>query len=107
MSPRKKIFSRGRFANKTETVIFLVLIFNLTDIRSSEAVFDAPIIEIPADALATGNLLEGVGFSALRAEDKKRLKRMRERYLELNPSNLPNIKLFDIDTQAPEADVAE
>ncbi len=93
--------------NKTETVVLLGLILLIGGTRHSEAIFDAPIVEIPPDSLATGNLLEGVGFSALRAEDKKRLKRMRERYLELNPSNVPNIKLFDIDTPAPEADISE
>ena len=93
--------------NKTEAFVLLGLILVLCGTRSSEAIFDAPIVEIPPDALATGNLLEGVGFSALRAEDKKRRKRMRERYLELNRGNVPNIKLFDIDTQAPSADIAE
>ena len=93
--------------NKTATVVLLGLILVLSDTRSSEAIFDAPIVEIPPDALATGNFLEGVGFSALRAEDKKRLKRMRERYLELNPGNVPNIKLFDIDSPAPAADISE
>ena len=93
--------------SKTETLVLLGLTLVLCGTRSSEAIFDAPIVEIPPDALATGNLLEGVGFSALRAEDKKRLKRLRERYLELNPGNEPNIKLFDIDTPAPVADIAE
>ena len=87
--------------------MLLGLILVMCGTRNSEAIFDAPIVEIPPDALATGNLLEGVGFSALRAEDKKRLKRMRERYLELNPRNLPNIKLFDIDTPAPAEDISE
>ena len=93
--------------NKTETVVLLGLILVMCGTRYSVAIFDAPIVEIPPDALASGNLLEGVGFSALRAEDKKRLKRMRERYLELNPSNVPNIKLFDIDTPAPAVDISE
>ena len=93
--------------NKTEMVVLLGLILVMCDTRHSLAIFDAPSVEIPPDVLATGNLLEGVGFSALRAEDKKRLKRMRERYLELNPSNVPKIKLFDIDTLAPAADISE
>ena len=66
--------------------------------------FDGTAIALPSDALATGNLLNEVGFSALRAEDKKRLKRLRERYLELNPRNVPNIKIYDVDTPLPGAD---
>ena len=93
--------------SKTETLVLLGLTLVLCGTRSSEAIFDAPIVEIPPDALATGNLLEGVGFSALRAEDKKRLKRLRERYLELNPPHEPNIKLFDIDTPTPAANIVE
>ena len=93
--------------NKTETFVLLGLTLVLCGTRYSEAIFDAPIVEIPPDALATGNPFEGVGFSALRAEDKKRLKRMRERYLELNPGNMPNIKLFDIDTPGSAANIAE
>ena len=93
--------------NKTETVVLLGLILVMCSTRYSEAIFDAPIVEIPPDALATGNLLEGVGFSALRAEDKKRLKRMRERYLELNQGNVPIIKLFDINSPAPAAGISE
>jgi len=66
--------------------------------------FDGAAIALPTDALATGNLLNGVGFSALRAEDKKHLKRLRDRYLELNPRNVPNIRIYDIDTPLPGAD---
>ena len=66
--------------------------------------FDGAAIVLPTDALATGNLLIGVGFSALRAEDKKRLKRLRERYLELNPRNVPDIRIYDIDRPLPAAD---
>ena len=66
--------------------------------------FDGAAIALPTDALATGNLLDGVGFSALRAEDKKRLKRLRERYLELNTRNIPDIRIYDIDTLLPGAD---
>ena len=66
--------------------------------------FDGAAIALPTDALATGNLLDGVGFSALRAEDKKRLKRLRERYLELNTRNIPDIRIYDIDTPLPGAD---
>ena len=70
----------------------------------AHAMFDGAAIALPTDALATGNLLNGVGFSALRAEDKKRLKRLRERYLELNPRNVSNIKIYDVDTPLPGAD---
>lgn len=70
----------------------------------AHAMFDGAAIALPSDALATGNLLNGVGFSALRAEDKKRLKRLRERYLELNPRNVPDIKIYDMDTPLPNAD---
>ena len=66
--------------------------------------FDGAAITLPTDALATGNLFNGVGISALRAEDKKRLKRLRERYLELNPRNVPDIKIYDVDTPMPSAD---
>ena len=66
--------------------------------------FDAAAITLPTDALAAGNLSNGVGFSALRAEDKKRLKRLGERYLELNPRNVPDIKIYDVDTPLPSAD---
>ncbi|MFL2945967.1 MAG: hypothetical protein ACJZ66_03290 [Parvibaculales bacterium] len=69
--------------------------------------FDGAAIALPTDALATGNLLNGVGFSALRAEDKKRLKRLRERYLELNPRNVPDIKIYDMDTPLPGADLSQ
>ena len=68
----------------------------------SFAIFGGPLVEIPGDALATGNPLDGFGFAALRADDKKRLKRLRERYLEMNPRNAPNIKIYDIDTPVPE-----
>lgn len=70
----------------------------------AHAMFDGAAIALPSDAFATGNLLNGVGFSALRAEDKKRLKRLRERYLELNPRNVPDIKIYDLDTPLPGAD---
>ena len=66
--------------------------------------FHGAAITRPTDALATGNLFNGVGFSALRAEDKKRLTRLRERYLELNPRNVPDIKIYDVDTPLPSAD---
>ena len=74
---------------------------------SAHAMFDGAAIALPTDALATGNLLNGVGFSALRAEDKKRLKRLRERYLELNPRNVPDIKIYDMDTPLPGADLSQ
>ena len=66
--------------------------------------FDGAAITLPTDELATGNLLNGVEFSALRAEDKKRLKRLRERYLELSSRNIPDIRIYDIDTLLPGAD---
>ena len=77
---------------------------NLQIAPSAHAMFDGAAITLPTDALATGNLLNGVGFSALRAEDKKRLKRLRERYLELNPRNVPDIKIYDLDTPLPGVD---
>ena len=77
---------------------------NLQIAPSAHAMFDGAAITLPTDALATGNLLNGVGFSALRAEDKKRLKRLRERYLELNPRNIPDIKIYDMDTPLPSPD---
>ena len=66
--------------------------------------FNGAAITLPTDALATGNLINGVGFSAFRAEDKKRLKRLRERYLKLNPRNVPDIKIYDMDAPLPRAD---
>ena len=54
--------------------------------------------ELPADALASGDPLTGFGFSALRYEDKMRMKRLRERYLELNPVNEGVVEVFDVET---------
>lgn len=54
--------------------------------------------ELPADALASGDQLTGFGFSALRYEDKMRMKRLRERYLELNPVNEGVVEVFDVET---------
>ena len=66
--------------------------------------FDGAAIVLPTDALATGNLLNGVGFSALRAEDKKRLERLRGRHLELNLRNFKDIKIYALFTQLPRTD---
>ena len=52
-------------------------------------------ITLPTDALATGNHLNEVGFSSLRAEDKKSLKRLRERYFELNPRKILDIRTYN------------
>ena len=52
---------------------------------------------IAVDALGMGNPIKGFGFSALRYEDKQRLKRLRERYLELNPKNRGVVMVYDVE----------
>ena len=52
---------------------------------------------ITVDALGVGDPIKGFGFSALRYEDKKRLKRLRERYLELNPKNRGVVMVYDVE----------
>ena len=52
---------------------------------------------ISVDALSKGDPAKGFGFSALRYEDKQRLKKLRERYLELNPKNRGIVTVYDIE----------
>jgi len=51
-------------------------------------------------SLAKGDEKTGFGFSALRYEDKQRMKRLRERYLDLNPKNKGIIEVYDVETFA-------
>ncbi len=50
--------------------------------------------------LATGSIETGFGFAGLRYEDKQRMKRLRERYLELNPKNKGIVEVYDVDGYA-------
>ena len=59
---------------------------------------------IPVDALGMGDPIKGFGFSALRYEDKQRLKRLRERYLELNPKNRGVVTVYDVEDDDAETD---
>ena len=59
---------------------------------------------IPVDALGMGDPVKGFGFSALRYEDKQRLKRLRERYLELNPKNRGVVTVYDVEDDGADAD---
>lgn len=63
---------------------------------------------ITVDALGMGDPIKGFGFSALRYEDKQRLKRLRERYLELNPKNLGIVTVYDVedDSRKPDNEAA-
>ena len=53
--------------------------------------------------VAGGNTTSGFGLAALRYEDKQRLKRLRDRYLELNPKRKGIVSVYDIDTKNAEA----
>ena len=64
--------------------------------------FSSIVSEIPTEALASGDPTKGIGFAALRYEDKKRLKRLRERYLELNPKRRGVVTVYDVDTGLPQ-----
>ena len=64
--------------------------------------FSSIVSEIPTEALASGDPAKGIGFAALRYEDKKRLKRLRERYLELNPKRRGVVTVYDVDTGLPQ-----
>ena len=59
---------------------------------------------IPVDALGKGDPIKGFGFSALRYEDKQRLKRLRERYLELNPKNRGVVTVYDVEDDGAETE---
>lgn len=62
---------------------------------------------LPADLMAKGDATTGFGFSALRHEDKLRMKRLRERYIELNHGNQGIVEIYDIDTPIPENENAQ
>ena len=57
---------------------------------------------ISPDTLSVGDAQHGFGLAALRKEDKARMQRLRERYLELNPVNTGVVEVFDIDTAMPQ-----
>ena len=58
---------------------------------------------ISLEGVAGGNTTSGFGLAALRYEDKQRLKRLRDRYLELNPKRKGIVSVYDIDTKNAEA----
>ncbi|MDA8539573.1 hypothetical protein N9L03_01890 [Alphaproteobacteria bacterium] len=58
---------------------------------------------ISLEGVVGGNTTNGFGLAALRYEDKQRLKRLRERYLELNPKRKGIVSVYDIDTKNAEA----
>ncbi len=62
---------------------------------------------LPPDAMAKGDATTGFGFAALRHEDKLRMKRLRERYIELNHGNQGIVEIYDIDTPIPEGQDAQ
>ena len=57
---------------------------------------------ISPDTFSVGDAQNGFGLAALRKEDKARMQRLRERYLELNPVNTGVVEVFDIDTAKPQ-----
>lgn len=57
---------------------------------------------ITPDSMAKGDATKGFGFAALRYEDKMRMKKLRQRYIELNPKNKGIVEVYDIDTDVPE-----
>ncbi|MCH1568723.1 MAG: hypothetical protein L7U47_04855, partial [Alphaproteobacteria bacterium] len=57
-----------------------------------------------AGFLISGNPETGFGFASLRYEDKLRMKRLRERYLELNPQKRGVVTVYDVDDEIPEID---
>lgn len=61
---------------------------------------------ISVDALSKGDPAKGFGFSALRYEDNQRLKKLRERYLELNPKNRGIVTVYDIEDEKKSGDDA-
>jgi hypothetical protein len=58
---------------------------------------------ISLEGVGGGNTTNGFGLAALRYEDKQRLKRLRDRYLELNPKRKGIVSVYDIDTKNAEA----
>lgn len=56
---------------------------------------------ITPDSMAKGDATKGFGFAALRYEDKMRMKKLRQRYIELNPKNKGIVEVYDIDTDLP------
>jgi hypothetical protein len=58
---------------------------------------------ISLEGVGGGNTTNGFGLAGLRYEDKQRLKRLRERYLELNPKRKGIVSVYDIDTKNAEA----
>jgi len=53
---------------------------------------------INLETVGHGTAIKGFGLSALRYEDKQRMNRLRERYLELNPKRKGVVKVYDVVT---------
>ena len=88
------------FSNRKSRYLSLVMMFSV-------APAEAQIIgdfssSISPDAFSVGDAQNGFGLAALRKEDKARMQRLRERYLELNPVNTGVVEVFDIDTAKPQ-----
>jgi hypothetical protein len=58
---------------------------------------------VSLETMSHGSSMNGFGLSAMRYEDKQRLKRLRERYLELNPKRKGVVSVYDVDTTSSEA----
>ena len=54
------------------------------------------------ETVGQGNAKNGFGLSAMRYEDKQRMKRLRERYLELNPRSKGEVIIYDVNTSTNE-----
>lgn len=88
------------FSHRKSRYLSLIMMF-------SAASAEAQIIgdfssSISPDTLSVGDAQNGFGLAALRKEDKARMQRLRERYLELNPVNTGVVEVFDIDTAMPQ-----
>ena len=59
--------------------------------------------DVSLETMSHGSSVNGFGLSAMRYEDKQRLKRLRERYLELNPKRKGVVSVYDVATTSSEA----
>jgi hypothetical protein len=62
---------------------------------------------INLEAVSQGTTNKGFGLSALRYEDKQRMKRLRERYWELNPRRKGVVTIYDVDTSTEDKPTIE
>ena len=87
-------------------MVFIFLVFlSVVMVSNAKAQFSGIFNpDIPVDALSEGDPIKGFGFAALRYEDKQRLKRLRERYLELNPKNRGVVTVYDVEDDGAESD---